>query len=309
MKKFDVFKRCLVITAKKDENKRTNWGKYKLFYALTTLFNPCFWSKVMFLMKQDMVLPYIEIPVTVRCTLNCQHCSNLMQYYSRDMQKDVEIEELSHNIENLFEFVDYILKVRLIGGEPFLYKNLLPMIEKLENSGKVDEINIVTNGTILPSNEFFESIKKKPVSGSISNYGKLSKNMDSLILKLTEYNIPFVVAEEHLTWLDFGKVKFYQRTSEEYIKQYKMCKVGCRSFLKGKIHICPRSSHGMDIGIINDVSSDYVDIFEEGMTKKLFKEKFKKLEQKEFIEACKYCKKGLDSCESVPAAIQMERMK
>ncbi len=261
----------------------------------------------MFLCKKEMLLRYIEIPVTVRCTLNCKHCANLMQYYPKEQQKDIDIENLISNIQKFLDNIDYILKVRLIGGEPFLYQNLLTIIELLEKSEKVQEINIVTNGTIVPSDYFFEQVKNKSVTVSISNYGELSRKMEILTEKLKQNDISFEVAEELLTWMDYGKVEYCERTNEEYQSQYKTCRAGCRTFLNGKIHICPRSSHGMDIGIIPDVPSDYVNVLESGLTKKEFKEKLIQLEKRNFIEACKYCQKGLVDCQSVPAAIQQKR--
>lgn len=289
------------ITSKTKNNKL-----YQKYYLLKSLFKPSTVKGIIFLKKHKYVLPSLEIPVTVRCSLNCKHCANLMQYYPKEMRKDVPLSQLIREIETVLEKVDFIYLITLIGGEPFIYKELLTVIKVLEDSKKVMRINIVTNGTIVQKDDFFREVSLKNVTVSISNYGSLAKNKSTLIEKLNYFSVPYRTADEEMTWLNFGKVEFYERTNEEYKKQFLTCKSVCRTYYKGRIHVCPRSSHGMDLNMIPDISNDYIDVLKENLSKEEFLDAFNKLEQQDYIEACKYCKKGLIDCEVVLPAEQME---
>lgn len=182
------------------------------------------------------------------------------------------------------------------------------MIQLIHDTNKVGQVQITTNGTILPSDKVLQSIRGKNVKISISNYGELSTRKNELIKKLQEYKIPFEIGEEHKIWVDFGELKVYERTEEEYKTQFTNCKSTCRSYYKGKLHFCPRSSHGMDLGLVPDNLGDYIDLNREDMTTKLFAELYEKLETKDYIEACRYCKKGAGKLEEFPAAEQMPRI-
>lgn len=257
----------------------------------------------------NMVLNYFEIPLTVKCSLNCKHCANLIQYYTSALKNDPEPQEVLAQLESLLSKVDYVVTLRLLGGEPLLYKNITDVIDVCLSTEKIGTLAIVTNGTILPDDSFFQHIQGLPVRLDMSNYGALSTKKDLLIAKLKEYKIHYTIAEELKTWLDFGEPKLYQRTDEEYKSQFKNCKMPCRSYYKGKFHFCPRSNHGMDLGIIPDCPDDYIDLNREDMTPELFAELYAKLEAKDYIEACKYCKKGTGQLEEFPAAEQMPRLK
>lgn len=281
----------------------------KFFYMLKDLFNLNTIKEIKILSKQKVVLPILEIPITVRCTLNCEQCANLMPYYHNNKEKlrDVSIKELSREVEKLFECVDSICRLSLIGGEPFMHKDLIHIIDMLLDSKKILWIHITTNGTIVPSDDFFRGIKDKPVSIKISNYGILAKNRELVIQKIKEFEIPFFMEEESLTWFEYGNVTLYNRSEAEYIAQYRNCLLPVRCFYKGKLHVCPRSSHGMDLGIIPDNKEDYIDLFEPNISKKTFKEKLEIIERKKYVESCKYCKMGLKDGLKVPSAIQLEK--
>ena len=58
--------------------------------------------------------------ITTKCSMNCESCANLMQYYTAAKNTD---EEILKSVETLNENVDDILEFRIIGGEPLMKKN------------------------------------------------------------------------------------------------------------------------------------------------------------------------------------------
>ena len=49
--------------------------------------------------------------------------------------------------------VDYVLQIRVIGGEPLMYKKIDSVVKHLLTFDNVETIQINTNGTIVPNDE------------------------------------------------------------------------------------------------------------------------------------------------------------
>ena len=84
----------------------------------------------------------LHLEITRDCTLECMHCFRGNREYS---YMDVSI------IQKLLKNVNHINFLLLTGGEPFLaIEQLEKVIEIIKtNSIKVDEISVITNGTVL----------------------------------------------------------------------------------------------------------------------------------------------------------------
>ena len=73
---------------------------------------------------------YLEIPITTKCSLRCKGCSNLIPCYKK--QSDYDINILVKSIKMFLECINNIVYVRVLGGEPFLSRNLYRVIKYKE---------------------------------------------------------------------------------------------------------------------------------------------------------------------------------
>lgn len=94
-------------------------------------------------------IPYFELVLTTKCTLRCESCNNLMQYFHPKNQYTCTIEGITQALDKLFTAIDSIQSIRIIGGEPLLFKDLDKIITYLGKQEKILCFNIVTNGTLL----------------------------------------------------------------------------------------------------------------------------------------------------------------
>ena len=62
----------------------------------------------------------LDIVITTKCSMKCESCANLMQYYTSPQNTD---EKILTAVENLNNNVDEISEFRIIGGEPLINKN------------------------------------------------------------------------------------------------------------------------------------------------------------------------------------------
>jgi radical SAM protein with 4Fe4S-binding SPASM domain len=87
----------------------------------------------------------VQGEVTTRCNLNCQHCSNASGRGGVDMKK-----------EDYLRIVDMLsdagtLTFAVTGGEPFVRKDVLEIVEKCCNT--FYDVHIATNGTLIGEKE------------------------------------------------------------------------------------------------------------------------------------------------------------
>lgn len=255
-----------------------------------------------------IAMPYVELVITTKCSLRCRSCSNLMQYYNKEniMPYDVGIDVNIKASMKLLELVDQINNFTVLGGEPFLYKDLHLLIAYLVEQKKIRKITIITNGTIVPSEEqIYSCMQNKNVHIVISDYGELSRRKAALVEKLQYYGISFEVRYSDGHWQDFGDLQPRNRSGEELSKQFQNCKTQCKSMLNGKLHYCFRSTHVMDLGKIQDDPNEYLDLFD-GSTldrkRRLRRILYAKMD---FIKACDYCDYATESPIYVKPGIQL----
>ena len=77
----------------------------------------------------------LDIQITERCSLKCKDCSNLMQYYVKP--ENSELDTMLQSIDKFVNAVDEIYELRVLGGDPFMSKDLHKVLDKLKTYEKV----------------------------------------------------------------------------------------------------------------------------------------------------------------------------
>lgn len=235
----------------------------------------------------NVYFKYIEIPITTKCTLNCKECSNLIQFYQKPYH--IKSSDIIADIRKLSEVAKEILLLRLLGGEPLLHPELSTIIEQILEFKNIREIQIVTNGTLLFDAKTLDILKREGrVVVDISNYEEKSVKQALLIEQLECNHIRYFTQEERIFWTAQADCSYRKRNEAELIDALGKCKMDCISLLDGKLHLCPRSSHGMDIGIVPINIMDYYNLRHVKSTKEA-KRKIYKLLNRKSISACNYC--------------------
>lgn len=250
-------------------------------------------TKSIFTKKRIAWFPYFEIVITTRCSLRCKYCANLLQYYEKPY--DVNLQILKISIDRLMQCCDYVSMVGLIGGEPFLCKNLTEVLETVMSYPQIDQILLLTNGTIpIQDAHLLELLRKGRVQLKISDYG--FGHAEELCQILRENGVPYS-HNKGQDWMDYGNLKCRNRSSEELKRQLKKCSPKCVSFLNGKLYHCPRSSHGTDLGMIPSRSNEWLDFTDE--SNPVTSEQLLKFYYYDFcgkdsmLTACNYCDMGM----------------
>ena len=254
----------------------------------------------------------VDVMITTRCSLKCKSCSNLMQYYVDP--KNTDHEKILAALEIINENVDEVSEFRVIGGEPLMNKGWAHIVNGINEKNPERQIFIYTNGTIAPKDEQLETFHGKNVNFIITDYGKLSRNINKLTEKLTKYNISYVRDLAEL-WVDCSSIRHHKRTASELEEVFKQCCVKyIYTFLHGRLYRCPFIANAANLNAIPDNPANYVDLFSKTHNVKQQIRKLVKVAK--FFPACDFCDgrpydpssaKGYDGKGMIPAGLQTSK--
>lgn len=252
-----------------------------------------------------------QICLTERCTLKCKDCAH--GCFAVDMKKeDMSLELVKESADIFFSKVDLIREFVLIGGEPFLYKDLAPAIEYIGGKYRDQMVifSITTNGTICPKEEILDLCRKHNVLINISNYSGTVKRLGEQYRKLTEYlerqKVSFTIGNVELQWLDYGfQTVNREGNRDELIRVFDECGTLCREIRGNKYYYCVMARSVSENLEINVGETDYLDLNTLGENeKKIILEFDKGYSEKGYIDMCNHCNGAEAQKYPIPAAIQ-----
>lgn len=264
----------------------------------------------------DMVFFASEsmLPTTV-CNLNCRDCLNFTPYIKKHYVESLET--LKEDVDLFFNAVDLVYRFQITGGEPLLYKNLIPLIEYIDQNyrKKILRFEIVTNGTIIPDERICEILKRKDIYVFLDDYRMSVPEIDEIYertyFKLKEHGISF--ADNHVeTWMRmYMPDKSGEMESVQYAiqKKYLECEVPWSSLWHGKISSCNYAMYASKAGICEAGDDETYDLnlFSPEKKKELIEFRLRCCE-KGYMEFCRMCNGWINTNKHwCKPAIQCER--
>ena len=257
-----------------------------------------------FLSPLRVELDYVVFMITERCTLRCRFCSSLIPWYRKP--ENFELSRIKKDMDDFFRVVHHVKKMNISGGEPLLHPDLPAILSHVRKSGKVDEILMITNATLLPSAEVLAALKENRVQVEISWYGENNYKFDEVLKLLVENNIPVNISSYEWLYHNFACQKCKSLTDLK--NSYASCGITqCRTFVDGCLYFCPIAANGYRTGMFGVSENDYFNFRDiaDGDLAKEQKKLEKRLRETEFLHACNYCD-GLNfSSPKLPRAEQL----
>jgi hypothetical protein len=268
-----------------------------------------------FVYNYDMVFFSSQsiLPSTV-CNLNCESCLNFNPYIKNHITDDFEL--VKNDIDSFFTAIDYIDRFQITGGEPFLYKELGNLISYIEENyrDKIFNLETVTNGSVIPSDELCKILKENDVHVILDDYRNALKDGDKkfneIMNKFNEYGIqytPNFVTEwfniypkgiDHSNW-----------SKKELIDHYDACNNPFSTIRDKKIYACNYAHYAEKAGLIVENSNDYFDLskFTPKMKKELVEFRLGYTNEG-YVDFCKTCAGWVSINKNmVPDAKQIKR--
>ena len=247
-------------------------------------------------------IPILYIAVTEKCSLRCAKCFALIPFYKTP--HNVSLELTFEAVDRLLASGCHISTLCLSGGEPFINQEFIKkFLAKYKNEGQIGCFQMITNATVLIEEETAKSMEATGRMYVIfSNYGILSRKLSNSVEILQKHHIGAAVEQKDdvnmsrgTQWIDYGEVKNYHFPPKIAQKMFDTCvnATGCTTLLNGKLYICGRIAHGVNIGLIPDGKGLYFDL-SNNVTGNLTLEEIrfscqKLLNNPEYSPGCNYC--------------------
>ncbi len=257
--------------------------------------------------EEDLDFPRVQYVVTSACTLKCKNCNSLMQYYERPTNSNIQLYKAG--FDRLIRCTSNIFDLRILGGEPFINRDMHKLIEWYHDVDKIKIISVYTNGTIIPEENCLKQLKKDKVSVHISDYEINREKIKELKTVFDKYNIKYYV-QPYEFWQDSGNLLKRNYTEEKKRNLFESCIAReCFSYFNGRLYHCPRAAHGINLGAMPDIKIEYVDLMDDSIDDDEVKKQLKIQRNRSYIDACDYCD-GADSRKlKVEPAIQINHCK
>lgn len=289
-----------------EELKKNGYKEYIDFCDFATFCNDYFWND-----RRQLFLGRLVFNITTFCTLNCKNCTLLTPYNKN--KKHFDIEQLKEDVKLTFDIVDYVSNFIIVGGEPFLYRELEEyLIFVGKNYGNyIGNLQIITNGTLKASENLLNAIKKYNIEIRISDYTQRVNYNDKLNEfreDLERYHIDYV-SYAHDEWKDLGfpNEDVNMGSSAEELRRHMLrCNPICQTVSEGKLYYCNQGWAADQSGLFELKETDYLNL------KKIRncvdkKERFRKYYfgdlEEGYFSFCKVCR-GFDEGTSVSGGIQ-----
>lgn len=245
-------------------------------------------------MHDSIKIDRIEIFMTSYCTLKCEKCISYIPYFKH--QVVVPLDKLKQDIDLLFSKVDFVFKLKLLGGEGFLYPDLVTYVDYIFDNyhNQIGSIRIGTNGTIEPSEEIIRMCKRDEIIVDISDYSEavpeLSK-LESIREKLLSNGVMVDIKRTGEQWLDMGfpNNKPEKKNEKMLREHFEKCAMFCRQFADGKLFYCCSNCAAVKAGLYRLDENDYFDFTEDFSRKELLEYElgFSKLGHTSFCSVCR----------------------
>ena len=212
------------------------------------------------------------------------------------------MDQLLLDLDHLLERVDYLERVNVLGGEPFLHPELYRLLAVLNQSPKINKIRIISNGTVTDRNPLLlEQLKMSKIQVRISHYTACDKPMKQFVEFLQANGVAVTIKQfgaAEFKWYHFGGFHARNRSLEALNDQKQRCDVEWFSLLHGNLFCCPRAAHATDLGLIpkDEENCFCLEQSRESLARFILRE--------DAFPACQYCDRGTDACYEVKVAVQ-----
>lgn len=257
-----------------------------------------------------------QITLTERCTLKCKNCAHGCFAVDIRKSKDLSLTQAYKSADSFFAKVDFIKEFVLIGGEPFLYKELAKVIEYIGERYR-DQMGIyaiTTNGTIVPEESVLRACSKYGVFIRISNYTRQLPRLKGAVKRLTdtlrEYDISYLLGDEDSEWMDYGFGCVDRKADEKnLVKVFDDCQTPCREIRENRFYFCVMARSVSENLKFHVGQEDYLDL--DALTGMNYKKELLEFtlgySDKGYLDMCRYCNGAEAKNYPIPAAEQVKR--
>lgn len=265
---------------------------------------------ISFYYYNELFVELAQICLTERCTLKCKKCAHGCFNVS-SLKTDLSVEFMKESADVFFSKFDFVKEFVLIGGEPFLYKDIKTVISYIGERYRhqMGMFAITTNGTILPDEEIVSLCTKYDMTLRVSDYSDtlphLKKKYDSLYQRFSKNKVIVWKTIGEDSWFDYGFGEIDRGNEEErLIHVFEQCKTSCREIRGSKYYYCVMARSVSENLEMNVGKDDFIDLNEIN-DRNLLLEFQMGFSDKGYLDMCRFCRGAEAKNYLIPAAEQL----
>ena len=250
-------------------------------------------------MLPNDVIQTLNVGLTTRCTLRCRDCSQYIPLIKNP--KDYGCDKTIESIKILTSHFGYdIIELRISLAEALIYKDLHIFLQKLRSIKNIETIQVLTNGTVLPSTEVIDAlVADRRILVRWSNYGETSSKAHELVEILNRFYIRYEVTN-HIFWVKHQEMTYQSLSKHELQDKFLNCFCRVPTLIEGKLYYCFCEFLGEVLDVFDEKLSTAIDLLTPPNTIG------EMLTRKTPIPACSYCYKVFrEKLGNVPVAKQI----
>jgi len=264
------------------------------------LIDTCLHHHENYLHPERLTVQSVDLMITEKCSMKCRDCSNLMQYYEHPENADMA--EMLAMIDGLCSKMDEIYEFRVIGGEPFMHKEIDKVVAHVCAKPNVRKVSIFTNATIVPRETMWPALQHEKVRFFITDYDELSRNIRPLVEALNERQIAYV-SEKANGWTDCASLEKHNRTVEQNEALWRACCAkNLATLADGRLYRCPFAANAAKLRAVPDYAGDYLAV--DGSSRDAIRSF---LRDKTYIETCDHCNGRSYDAPVIKAGVQVKK--
>ncbi len=242
--------------------------------------------------KESNVVPRMEMNIIDGCNLKCKACTHFSSLYAEDAV--CSMKEFTESLNDLRR-AGKLLRLRLLGGEPFLIDNLPDYLEYARRVFPESDIELVTNGLLIPqmSEQWIHCLEKHRITIVISLYPPTVKIQGKIEDVLSKSTIIWKYDGNEIR--EFGRNLTLKPAQDMFVSSQKCLAVGCTFLRNRRLYKCPFEGLISDFGEFYNLKMEIPDTgykVDQGGDKDLY-EHIKQLAL-EPVEMCRYCSEALE---------------
>lgn len=245
--------------------------------------------------SDKLVFPVATFAINQKCTLKCRHCGQYINHYPPEERINFTFERIKTDIDRIFDAVDAIGYVSIIGGEPFLHPALNDIIDHVLAKPNFGVIGITTNGICDMKDKDIIKIRNRKTRLIFSDYtATLSENQRNLfgknVKKASEGGISFTVGKP--LWSTPASLRKLNLPEATKVAMKAGCNSinSCKTIQNGIYYPCSTTA-GIGSHHLADYPCDWVRIDDTHSALEL-REKIKHVDKQLHYESCDHCGEG-----------------
>lgn len=219
-----------------------------------------------FLYRHNMVFFTSQniVPSTI-CNLNCRDCLNFTPYIKKHTVHTLEEEKA--DVDVFFRAVELIFRFQITGGEPLLYPHLHELIEYIDQNYRshILRLEMVTNGTVIPSDELCDYLAQKDMYLFLDDYtmtldAPLAARHDQVKEQLARHGVRF--SDNHVDrWFRlYPPLTQRDRSPAGLANLFDTCSNPWSTIENGRISACNYALYAAKAGVCDDNADEYYDL-------------------------------------------------